>query len=121
MSTFNIDFFELIFLAEICIPPKPIARTMFWHNLIDQHYQAMSEDEKIQLFQVLNDNKGYKDELSQKQPDVVLFHRRFNPDNQYLINTKEGEFQCFFHNGKYHVKKDIWIDFESITNITKMP
>ena len=30
MSTFEIDFFELAILAEACIPPRPIARAMFW-------------------------------------------------------------------------------------------
>jgi len=37
MESFQIDFFELAFLAEACIPPRPIARMMFWQHLTDYY------------------------------------------------------------------------------------
>ena len=42
-NKFNIDFFELCFLAEACIPPRPIARAMFWDTLINEHYYNLTE------------------------------------------------------------------------------
>jgi len=39
---FKIDFLELYFLAEACIPPRPIARAMFWDDLCDKYYHEMT-------------------------------------------------------------------------------
>ena len=44
MSDFTIDFFELAFFAEACIPPSPIARAMFWQNLTKRYWSQMTED-----------------------------------------------------------------------------
>jgi len=41
---FKIDFFELAFLAEACIPERPIARAMFWHSLTDKYWEQMTPD-----------------------------------------------------------------------------
>ena len=43
MSTFQIDFFELAFLAEACIPPVPIARASFFADLSDTFNQTNVE------------------------------------------------------------------------------
>jgi len=34
MNKFEIEFDELCFLTEACIPPVPIARAMFWEDMI---------------------------------------------------------------------------------------
>ena len=57
MSTFNIDFFELSFLAEACIPPRPIARTYFWQNLSKVYWYQMTENERERLFEWINRNE----------------------------------------------------------------
>lgn len=54
MSKFEIDFFELLFLAEVCKPPRPIARAMFWQDLCDKHYHTMSENERLKMYDFLN-------------------------------------------------------------------
>lgn len=87
MSTFNIDFFELAFLAEACIPPRPIARAMFWQNLTRQYWVQMTEGERAHLFEWLNKNPWYPESL-EKEDDTKVFHARFDPDNQYEVTTK---------------------------------
>ena len=47
MSEFKIDFFELAFLAEACIPPVPIARAMFFADLSDKYYHQMTQEEYV--------------------------------------------------------------------------
>ena len=104
MSMFKIDFFELMFLAEVCIPPRPIARAMFWENLCDVHYHSMSEDEKVKAFEWL------KPKLDLENEDCRLFFARFNPKNQFLVscfhNGKAEEIQCFRFNELYHTAKN---------------
>ena len=62
MSKFSIDFFELSFLAEACIPQRPIARSMFWNNLTDVYWEQMSEQERASLFAWMNRNDYYKEQ-----------------------------------------------------------
>jgi hypothetical protein len=50
MSNFTIDFFELAFLVEACIPPRPIARSMFFDDVSDIHYHKMTKEERQRLF-----------------------------------------------------------------------
>jgi len=84
MSTFTIDFFELAILAEACIPPRPIARAMFWQSLTDKYWYQLTEGERIHLFEWLQKSWMYEESL-EKEEDTQEFHARFNPDNQYMI------------------------------------
>jgi hypothetical protein len=88
MSTFTIDFFELAFLAEACIPPRPIARTMFWQSLTDKYWEQMTEGERIHLFEWMWKNWVYEESLETEE-DTQVFHARFNPDNQYMVTTEK--------------------------------
>lgn len=115
---FKIDFFELMFLAEVCIPPRPIARAMFWGNLCDVHYYAMSEEEKIRAFEWL------QPKLDLENEDCRLFFARFNPKNQYLVscfhNGKAEEIQCFRFNEKYHTSKNQSVNEQYIKSVVSM-
>jgi len=84
--TFQIDFFELAFLAEACIPPRPIARAMFWQHLTDQYWYQMSEAQRAHLFNWLQKNPYYEESLA-KEEETQIFHARFDPNNQYLVYT----------------------------------
>ena len=42
MKKFDITFEEFAILASVCIPPRPIARTMFWYNVIDKYYYVLT-------------------------------------------------------------------------------
>ena len=130
MSTFNINFFELSFLAEACIPPRPIARAMFWQNLTKVYWKQMSEGERTHLFEWMNRNDWYKESL-QKETDTKIFHARFDPDNQYMVKAKangvEYNHRAFKRLGseeegftnRYYVGHDTYIPEEYIVEVTK--
>lgn len=123
MATFEIDFFELAFLAEACIPPKPIARTMFWQHLTDKYWEQMSDDERGRLFEWLNKNDNYKQSL-EKEEETQIFHARFDPDNQYTVHTtingKDAVNRAFKYKDFYFVKRNTWITTELITKVEKI-
>lgn len=123
MSKFEIDFFELAFLAEACIPQVPIARAMFWQHLTDKYWDQMTEYERDQLFDWMNRNERYKESL-EKHEDTQVFHARFNPDNQYKVyttfNRKDTSHRTFKMDGLYYTKRQQWIDPEYITKVEKI-
>ncbi len=122
MSNFKIDFFELCFLAEACIPPKPIARAMFWQNLTNVYYGQMTEDKRVKLFEFMKRNSWYEESLA-TQEDTQIFHARFDPDNQYIVTTNYsgeiGEWDAFKRNDRYYTSSSKWISEEYITKIKK--
>ena len=130
MSTFTIDFFELSFLAEACIPPRPIARAMFWQDLTKKYWEQMTEGERAHLFEWMNRNDWYKESL-QKEEDTKIFHARFDPDNQYIVhygtNEERGERRAFKRHGseeegftnRYYVGHDTYIPEEYIVEVNK--
>ena len=123
MSSFNIDFWELCFLAEACIPPRPIARTMFWQNLTNLYYHNMTENERARLFEFMNRNSKYEESLK-TQEDTQIFHARFDPDNQYRVTTnfqdKEEVYEAFLRNGKYYTSSNFWISGDYIIKVEKI-
>ena len=123
MSKFEIDFFELAFLAEACIPQVPIARAMFWQHLTDKYWEQMTEGERGQLFDWMNRNERYKESL-EKHEDTKVFHARFDPDNQYKVyttfNRKDTSHRAFRMDGLYYTKRNQWIDPEYITKVEKI-
>jgi len=122
MSTFTIDFFEFAFLAEACIPPRPIARAMFWQNITDKYWSQMTEGERIHLFEWLQRNPSYEKSLA-KEVDTQVFHARFDPDNQYIIKTrykrKKETHRAFKMRDWYYIKSNSWIDEKYIVEIEK--
>ena len=107
MSTFEIDFFEFSFLVEACIPPKPIARAVFWLDVIDKHYHKMTSDESSRLYHWIKKNPLFERGLEENERGCVLFEARFNPNNQYIVTTNfSGEAEthrCFKLNDEYHI------------------
>lgn len=116
---FEIDFFEFSFLVEACIPERPIARTMFWHNVIDKYYHELTPDERAKLFEWIQCNPQF----DIKKEDCLWFYDRYNPDNQYEVQTVfKGKYEtmnCFLHNDKYFTKRNTWIAPEYIIEVTK--
>ncbi len=124
MSNFNIDFFELGFLAEVCVPPTPIARSMFWQNLTDKYWQQMTEEERGHLFEWLNRNEKYKRSLEEEEEETKIFHARFNPDNQYSVlihhESSQSEYRAFKYGERFFVRRNTWIDESSIVEVKKL-
>ena len=126
MSTFNIDFFELAFLAEACIPPKPIARAYFWQNITRIYWGQMTEGERAHLFEWLNKNDWYRASLI-TEDDTKVFHARFDPDNQYMVKTEhkqgrkkiKGEHRAFKLGDRYYTGLNTFIDADCIVEINK--
>jgi hypothetical protein len=121
MSTFTIEFYELAFLAEACIPPRPIARTMFWQSLTDKYWYLMTEGERIHLFNWLHKSWVYEESL-EKEEDTQVFHARFDPDNQYIVKTyykKEEEHRAFKIGDRYYIKRNTWITEDCIVSVEK--
>lgn len=117
---FKIDFFELSFLAEACIPPVPIARAMFWEKLINEYYHSLTENEREKLFNWIIKNQGF----DKKNEDCRLFYARYNPLNQYkvryIFEEKAQEIECFHWNDKYHTFKNTYLNPEYITEVVKI-
>lgn len=123
MSTFTIDFAELCFLAEACIPPRPIARAMFWQDLTRKYYKHMTPDERKGLFEYMWRNDHYREKLETEE-DVKIFHARFDPTNQYIVDTNyEGEHnthEAFLYEGKYCIGIGASINEDYIIKVTKV-
>ena len=114
MSKFEIDFDEFCFLVEACIPPAPIARTMFWRAVIDKYYYVLTKNERQRLFSWLTRVR----DLDLENKDIALWYSRYNPDNQYVVTTDTGEeIECFLHNDRYYTKSDTSIIEEHIKEV----
>jgi hypothetical protein len=121
--TFAIDFFELSFLAEACIPPCTIARIVFWHNLIDKYYHAMTKTQRFALYEWMNGNSHYRESLKNDE-DAKIFDARFNPDNQYAVKTKYKRkvetVDAFLYKERYRTSRTISINEEHIIDVKKI-
>lgn len=114
---FDIDFFEFSFLVEACIPPVPIARMSFWYDTIDKYYNVLTENERGRLFQWIQFNP----EFDIKNEECLVWYNRYNPDNQYQIETTDNQiFVCFLHDDKYHTKRNTSINPDFIKKIKKI-
>jgi hypothetical protein len=121
MSRFNIDFFEFSFLVEACIPPRPIARAMFWDDVIDVHYNFLTDNERGRLFEWINRNSCMQDGIEEGNEDCLLFNARFNPDNQYKVHTNYNDklYDAFKLNDRYYIKKNTSIEDKYIVKVEK--
>lgn len=123
MSTFNIDFFEFSFLVEACIPPRPIARAMFWDDVINKHYNTLTDNERERLFEWINRNPCMQDGIEELNEDCLLFNARFDPDNQYKVHTNYNEkleiYDAFKWNDRYYIRKDTSIEDKFIKKVEK--
>ena len=123
MSTFKIDFFELAFLAEACIPPRPITRAVFWQSLTSKYWYEMTEGERAHLFEWMQKSWVYEESLNEEE-DTQVFHARFNPDNQYAIkvdyNGEMSEYRAFKLNDNYYIDRNRWVADEYIVSVKKL-
>lgn len=122
-NRFIIDFFEFSFLVEACIPPRPIARTWFWRQVIDKYYHVLTIDERQKLYEWINLNPVFKDGIEKGNEDCLLFNYRYNPDNQYVVKTlfkgREESVECFKIGEIYHVNINSHICDEFIIDVQK--
>ena len=114
---FKIDFYEFSFLVEACIPPRPIARSMFWDEVCDTYYHEMTDDERVQIFEWIPRNPNFK--LRNEQ--CAIFYARFNPKRQYIVHTKVGDseetHETYRLKGRYYTAKNVSINDDYIVKI----
>lgn len=100
---FSINFNELCILAEVCMPPSPIARSVFWAKLTDEISLQLTESQKAELFKLITE----KDYFNKNNRDAQLFYARFNPQNQYVVSVEiDGlyqQFRCWLFEGNYRI------------------
>lgn len=113
---FDIDFFEFCFLVEACIPPRPIARSMFWNKVIDKYHDLMTKDERKRLYDWIIKCDGF----NKNNDDCCLFEARFNPNNQYRVtvnyNGIEEKIMAFKFKGLFYISKNTNINQEFIVD-----
>ena len=122
-NRFPIDFYEFSFLVEACIPPVPIARAMFWDNVIDKYYYVLTEEERDKLFEWINRHPSMQSGLQNKNEKCLLFNARYDKNNQYNITTNyENKIEihkCFMYNNKHHTSITVSISEDYITEVNK--
>lgn len=119
-KTFKIDFFELMFLAEACIPPRPIARISFWDNLTDVYYEQLSDDQRRHAWEWIGriiDNQRLEGIPDWAKDKINLFLNRYNPNNQYIVTTVKGDMEVFLHDQRYFISSRQFIDNKHIIKV----
>ncbi len=115
---FVIDFFELSFLTEACLPQSTIARHTFFMDVVDIHYHKMSWEQRKHLFQWIGKKLNMEYEESQ------MFYARFNPDNQFNLSTsyqgKKENVEAFLLNGNYYVSSNRRVNNDYIESVEKL-
>ncbi len=103
MSKFEIDFFEFSFLVEACIPPVPIARSMFWDKVCNDYYHQLSAGERDRLFEWITRHPGFQHSIENGNEQCRAFYYRYNKDNQYrVIADDRTVFECFKVGDEYY-------------------
>jgi hypothetical protein len=117
-NNFVIDFFELAFLTEACLPNSPIARHCFFMNTIDRYYFQMTWEQRKHFF------KWITPKLDMKHEESKMFYARYNPENQYLIKTSyegtEENVEAFLFDEKYMFTSVRRINEDYILSIDKL-
>lgn len=123
-AQFSISEEELMILASCTIPPTPIARAMFWRNMIERYYFEMTKGERVKLHQWINRNYRYEQGIKDGNEDVIWFEKRYDPENQYRVFTlyegKEQDHECFKNGDRYWTSTTRFIAPEFITKVEKL-
>ena len=103
----ELDLFELSFLTEACLPPRPIARTVFFQRVIHEIYHELNDKERANILEWMTrsaTDRCEDDELYQE------FVARYSPETQYVVTCEwKGETiekEAFLFNGKYKSGKN---------------
>ena len=118
MSEFKIDFIDLAFLAEACIPPIPIARACFFSDLSEKYYHQMTQNQRDKLFEWI------VPKLDLSNEDCQHFYARFNIHNQYKVKTtyhgQTKEVVAYKFNDKYHISRNQSINEDYIDCVSSI-
>ena len=114
---YGINFEEFKILVSATIPPRPIARAMFWNDVCDTYYHEMTPDERVQLFEWILRSPYFK--LINDQ--CAMFYARFNPKRQYIVHTQvdvsKEIHETYRFKGRYYTSKNKSMNEDYITKI----
>jgi len=116
-SLFTIDFFEFSCLVEACIPPRPIARSMFFESVSNRYYHQMTPIERAHLLEWISRSPQFDLE----KEECIHFKCRFDTNNQFRVYAeRDGEpemYDTYLYCGRYHTQKNKSIVPEYITRV----
>lgn len=119
-KNFVIDFFELMFLTESVIPPRPIARSVCFDNFSEVHYHKMNDNQRLQFFEHVQKC----DRFTLENEQCRHFFARFNPKNQYLVscfhNGKAETIECYMFDEEYRTSMNRFVNRDYIKSITRI-
>lgn len=119
-KNFQIDFFELMFLAESIIPPSPIARSMSFDDLSEVHYHKMNPQQREQMFNHVRKQEYFS--LDNKA--CRHFFARYNPKNQYKVTCfhkgKADTIDCYMFEEQYRTEINRFVNKEYIKKIIRI-
>ena len=111
----EIDFFEILRLTESCFG-NSTGVGMGFIAKVTNRYDSFSKQEQEQIFKMLCGLKRF----TRNTYDERLL-ARYNPDNQYMVETKnEGALSAFKYKDVYHVNHDWRIFQDEIVKIEKI-
>lgn len=92
-----------------------------WIKLVDKYWHAMSEETRKNCFDTLVSNPEFP---NMTQDEVKLFCARFDPDNQFTVNTNYkgtvNKMRAFKWKDRYYVGSRASINDEYITSVEKI-
>jgi hypothetical protein len=116
---YKIDFIFLLNYAKYCIPPTSPFQESFFESLSENYYNQFSKEERKRMFDTIVKNESF----SLDNQACVLFHNRFNPNNQYLVSAKKDLLNetilCYDHYGQMHISKNVSVQEKYIIKIEK--
>ncbi len=119
-NKFTINFFEFAFLVEACIPPRSIARAMFWNKVCDVYYHNMTEAERNKLFDWIRKSNNFNIDIE----DCKVFYHRYDPDSQYMVyfdyEGDKGSKHAYLMDDEYHTTKNTTIMDEYIIKVEEI-
>lgn len=93
-----------------------------WTKLVDKHWHAMSEETRKNAFDSLISHSNFPAMI--KHEEIKLFHARFDPDNQFTVNTNYkgnvNKMRAFKWKDRYYVGSRTSINDEYITSVEKI-
>ena len=117
---YNINFFELMFLAESVVGQKTIGRVSCFKDFSERHFHNMSWEERKQFrMHVVNSNN-----FDHNNEDCQRFKARFDFSQNYMVHLKnenrEEVVEAYLFSGKYWTSERSFCAPEYIVKAIKL-
>ena len=120
----ELDIFELSFLIEACLPPKPIARAMFFDRVIDEIYHELTVKDRALILKWAQRSMDGRYSDNTSDPQYLEFVARYDAGNQYLVKGelkgKTEEIEAYLFNGEYKTTRQSFVRPDAIVSVEKI-